>query len=134
MATRSRIAVELNDGTVKSVYCHWDGYPAGVGNDLLNRDFRSADEVEEFLNEGSRSSVDEAYYDKYGKSRGEERETPTVHKDVDTYLTKVFEDDAWEEYAYLYNKDGDWTVTHYSGSIKNEKVIDIINSVTINRR
>ena len=30
MATRSRIAIELSDGTVKSVYCHWDGYPDGT--------------------------------------------------------------------------------------------------------
>jgi hypothetical protein len=126
MSTRSRIAVELNDGTVKSVYCHWDGYPAGVGNDLLNRDFRSAGEVEDFLNEGSRSTVDEAYYDRYGESRGEKRETPTVHKDADTYLDEAFD---WEEYAYLYNKDGEWTVTHYSGRIKNEKVIDILEEV-----
>ena len=26
MATRSRIAIENQDGTVKSIYCHWDGY------------------------------------------------------------------------------------------------------------
>ena len=129
MSTRSRIAVELNDGTVKSVYCHWDGYPAGVGNDLLNRDFGSADEVEDFINEGNRSTVDEAYYDRYGKSRGEERETPTIHQDADTYLSTVFKNDAWEEYAYLYNKDGEWTVTHYSGRIENEKVIDILEEV-----
>ena len=126
MATRSRIAVELNDGTVKSVYCHWDGYPEGVGKDLLNKGFESADEVEEFLNEGSRSTVDEAYYDRYGKSRGEERETPTVHKDADTYFKEAFD---WEEYAYLYNKDGEWTVTHYSGSIRDEKLEDILEEV-----
>ena len=27
MATRSRIAKQNPDGTIKSVYCHWDGYP-----------------------------------------------------------------------------------------------------------
>lgn len=118
MSTRSRIAVELNDGTVKSVYCHWDGYPAGVGNDLLNRDFGSTDEVEDFLDEGNRSTVDESYYD-----RGEEKDNPIVHKNVETYLDEAFD---WEEYAYLYNKDGEWTVTHFTGRIKNEKVIDIL--------
>ncbi len=37
MSTRSRIAVlQENDGSVKSVYCHWDGYLSGVGVTLLN--------------------------------------------------------------------------------------------------
>ena len=122
MSTRSRIAVELKDGTVKSVYCHWDGYPSGVGNDLLNRNFTSTEEVEEFLDEGSRSTVDEAYYDKYGESRGEKREVPTVHKDIDTYVDEAFD---WEEYAYLYTKDGDWVVRSYNGH-QFEKVSDIV--------
>jgi hypothetical protein len=26
MATRSRIAIENQDGTVTSIYCHFDGY------------------------------------------------------------------------------------------------------------
>ncbi len=38
MSTRSRIAVlQENDGSVKSVYCHWDGYVSGVGETLLNQ-------------------------------------------------------------------------------------------------
>ena len=36
MATRSLIAVQNADGTFLSIYCHWDGYPSGVGKDLLN--------------------------------------------------------------------------------------------------
>ena len=122
MSTRSRIAVELNDGTVKSVYCHWDGYPSGVGNDLLNQEFTSPNEVEEFLNEGSRSTVDEAYYEKYGKSRGEKREVPTVHTDADTYWEEAYD---WEEYAYLYNKDGDWVVKSNQG-YQPKKVLDVL--------
>lgn len=31
MATRSRIGIENQDGTVTSVYCHWDGYPENNG-------------------------------------------------------------------------------------------------------
>ena len=31
MATNSRISFERPDGTVRSIYCHWDGYPEGVG-------------------------------------------------------------------------------------------------------
>ena len=105
MATRSRIAVELSDGTVKSVYCHWDGYPDGVGQDLLNRGFYSTNQVEDFIDEGSRSTVDESYHEKYGESRGEDFIHPTVHESVDDYF-----DSDIEEYGYLYNQDGEWIV------------------------
>lgn len=114
MATRSRIAVELNDGTVKSVYCHWDGYPDGVGQDLLNRNFNSTSEVEDFIDEGSRSTVHESYYEKYGESRGEELEEPDVHKSVDDYYSGDI-----EEYGYLFTKDGEWHVKSAYGRINN---------------
>ena len=26
MATRSTISIQKKDGTIRSVYCHWDGY------------------------------------------------------------------------------------------------------------
>lgn len=35
MSTRSTISVVLNDGTVRSIYCHFDGYLEGVGAQLL---------------------------------------------------------------------------------------------------
>jgi hypothetical protein len=35
MGTRSRIGLEDPEtGTVRSIYCHWDGYPEGVGQRL----------------------------------------------------------------------------------------------------
>jgi hypothetical protein len=36
MSTCSLIAVQNADGTFLSIYCHWDGYPSGVGQDLLD--------------------------------------------------------------------------------------------------
>ena len=35
MATRSRIGVMLDDGSIKQVYCHFDGYVEGVGLTLI---------------------------------------------------------------------------------------------------
>jgi len=112
MATRSRIAVELQDGTVKSVYCHWDGDPSGVGQDLLNRGFSSTREVEEFIDEGNRSTVFESYYEK-----GEKLEEPEVHASVDEY----FNGDI-EEYGYLYTEQEDWVVKAAYG---NGEVMDL---------
>lgn len=36
MSTRCYIGRLLSDGSVHSVYCHYDGYPTGVGRVLLN--------------------------------------------------------------------------------------------------
>ena len=100
MATRSRIAVELLDGTVKSVYCHNDGYPEGVGQDLLNRNFSSTQEVEDFIDEGDRSTVDLSY----GEWRGEDC-PPKHHESVSNF----FNGDI-EEYGYLFTQEGQWLV------------------------
>jgi len=35
MATRSTIGYVTEDGKVRGTYCHFDGYPAGVGRELL---------------------------------------------------------------------------------------------------
>jgi hypothetical protein len=100
MATRSRIAVELPDGKVKSVYCQWDGYPNGVGKDLLKRGFNSTREVEEFIDEGDRSTVDLSY----NEWRGEDC-PPLEHNSAEEF----FKSDI-EEYGYLYTIKGEWIV------------------------
>lgn len=35
MSTNSMIGYQRKDGKVRAVYCHWDGYPLGVGTTLL---------------------------------------------------------------------------------------------------
>ena len=107
MATRSRIGVELEDGIVKSVYCHWDGYPTGVGRDLLNRGFENLDQVEMFINEGSRSTVDVSYHAWRGEDIVVKESASREH-----YFNKIDED-----YAYLYTLEGNWIVKPYSGRV-----------------
>jgi hypothetical protein len=34
MSTRSRIAIENQNGSVTSIYCHFDGYISGVGKTI----------------------------------------------------------------------------------------------------
>ena len=36
MATRARIGIQLEDGTIKTAYQHWDGYPGGLGYTLID--------------------------------------------------------------------------------------------------
>lgn len=52
MATRSNIGILNEDGTVTAIYCHWDGYPEGVGLTLVNH-YQDEDRVRELLSLGS---------------------------------------------------------------------------------
>jgi hypothetical protein len=56
MATRSRIGIVNEDGTVSSVYCHWDGYPSGNGK-LLVTHYTDRDKVKALIELGSISSL-----------------------------------------------------------------------------
>ena len=56
MATRSRIAIENQDGTVLSIYCHWDGYPSHHGPILLEN-YTTQEKVESLIALGSISSL-----------------------------------------------------------------------------
>jgi len=56
MATRSRIGIENEDGTVSSIYCHWDGYPTGNGRMLVEY-YSDREKVKELIALGSISSL-----------------------------------------------------------------------------
>lgn len=102
MATRSRIAVEVLEGKVKSVYCHYDGYYEGVGAGLMEMfpDGTQSEQVEDFINEGDRSTLDTSYKE----WRGEDCPFDEVES-----VSAFFEGDI-EEYGYLYTAEGQWLV------------------------
>ena len=54
MATRSRIGLMLEDGTIKHSYCHFDGYPDGVGS-ILVQNYNTRDKIKELLSFGDMS-------------------------------------------------------------------------------
>lgn len=102
MATRSRIAVELEKGEVISVYCHNDGYVSGVGEQLM-RSFPNGTDpsvVAGFVKEGDRSTLSLSY-----KEWRDEKCPPKKHKSVPDF----FNGDI-EEYGYLYTAEGEWLV------------------------
>ena len=51
MATRSRIGIINADKTVSSIYCHYDGYPQGVGQTLLDH-FKTKHQVQKLVDLG----------------------------------------------------------------------------------
>ena len=54
MATRSRIGIELKDGSILSAYHHWDGYPQWLGR-ILNTHYNTREQAAELIDGGDMS-------------------------------------------------------------------------------
>jgi len=113
MATRSRIGVQLKDGSVLSVYCHWDGYPEWNGKKLKEH-FNSYEQAAELIDGGDISSLwtDKDWEQKemqsrtlYYAERGEEDTEPNLDNSFQAFISGV--NDSWADYAYLFT-DGEW--------------------------
>lgn len=118
MSTRSGIGIEREDGSVVGVYCHYDGYPEGVGR-ILDEHYRDRRKVEELVGLGSVSSLEREIGERhpfnerpadqttfYGRDRGE---TGTEPKTFDTrYAFRVSLKSSGAEYLYLFTLAGDW--------------------------
>jgi hypothetical protein len=124
MATRSRIAVELEKGRVISVYCHNDGYISHVGKRLMEKFPNGTDpnEVEDFINEGDRSTVDLSY-----KALRDENCPPQNSESVSSF----FNGDI-EEYGYLYTAEGEWIVKKEYSNEKDPVALAYVLSGTVN--
>lgn len=113
MATRSRVGLELSDGSILSIYSHWDGYPEWAGR-ILKTHYNTQEKVSSLIDGGDvsclwtneRWSNDllDRHREKYGPNyysyRGEDC-PPRLDKNLEEYL------ESGEEYAYLY-KNGEW--------------------------
>jgi hypothetical protein len=110
MATRSRIGLELVDGSILSAYAHWDGYPEWMGR-ILRTHYNTKDKVAELIDGGDMSSpwtnagwnnetVDQGplYYSQRGDNC-----PPRLDADLCEYLLP----DNSEEFAYLF-RNGEW--------------------------
>jgi len=109
MATRSRIGIELSDGSVLSAYHHWDGYPEWLGR-ILKTHYNSKEFAAELIDGGDMSScwtdsrwddsADGKYGPEYYSQRGEDS-PPRLDADLNEYLCNG------EEYWYLFT-EGEW--------------------------
>jgi len=127
MATRSRIGIELKDGSVLSVYCHWDGYPEYNGV-KLQKHFNTRDKAAELIDGGDISALytnvgwnNETLPESgplYYSSRGEENRGPRHDATRLEYLTNN------EEYAYLFAND-EWLCWTFNDDTQIAKFISI---------
>jgi hypothetical protein len=120
MATRSTIAVQLADGQVRQVYCHWDGY-LGWNGQLLEQHYNTQEAAEAITELGDISALrkqitptgDAHTFDTpeenttifYGRDRGESRTEPRVFADMKDYVANC----QREEYDYVF-VEGVWYV------------------------
>jgi hypothetical protein len=105
MATRSLIAIENPDGTYDAVYCHFDGYPEGVGRKLEDH-YTDPEKIRALISRGSMSmlspELDKCEF--YTKS-GEELKNwcGMPHRKLQKAAKNT-----WCEYIYRF-VDGKWT-------------------------
>lgn len=112
MGTRSYIGREYGDGSVRAVYCHWDGYPAQTGRLLVK--YWDAEGLECLLDEGDMSSLGKELGTKhdfnnspadvcnfYGRDRGEKGTEAKVHGGFEEFLRSA--GGCGAEYAYLHD-------------------------------
>ena len=121
MGTRSRIAIETPQG-ITSIYCHWDGYPAGVGT-TLQAHYDTPAKINRLMKLGDLSALGAVIGKKidfdstpeqrggqclaYRRDRGEKDVSAQFHADLASY-TK-YADEQWAEYIYLFS-GGKWDV------------------------
>ncbi len=112
MATRARIGIELKNGSVLSVYHHYDGYPEWLGR-MLKTHYNTRSLAAELIDGGDMSccwtddrwddtGVKGVYGPQYYSQRGEDC-PPRMNKNLGEYLTQ----DA-EEFAYVYTQSEGW--------------------------
>jgi hypothetical protein len=127
MATRSRIGLELADGSILSAYAHWDGYPEWMGR-ILRTHYNTKEKVAELIDGGDMSSpwtnagwnnetVDQGplYYSQRGDNC-----PPRLDADLCEYLLP----DNSEEFAYVF-RNGEW-VCYNMNQFDNTKLPEIV--------
>jgi hypothetical protein len=107
MATRSVIGMRTEDGRIRAVYCHWDGYIEGVGA-ILHTFYKDANKITALLNRGGFSSLEPAIDDIefYASKEG------NLGNEAVTFSTASDMIENWYgcEYFYVF-ENGQWTVS-----------------------
>ena len=110
MSTRSRIGILFEDGSIRSVYHHWDGQPEALGSKLV-KDFATEEKVAELIEGGdisscmSRTTWDGTFTTEeivlYYKDRGDLDCGPLPSEDDPDYFRLTRNCDG--EFAYLFD-------------------------------
>ena len=114
MATRARIGLKLEDGSIISAYHHWDGYPEWLGV-TLKEHYNTKEDIAKLIDGGNMSSCysDNEYdYEKQEFVKqdpkpnyyGGDSERPRLSRNFTQF---AFDSKSGEEYLYLF-VDNEW--------------------------
>ena len=124
MATRSRIGLMLEDGSIKHSYCHFDGYPKGVGHTLVEN-YSDIDRAKELLSFGDMSYLSPKVTPEgehsfnnpekdvtvfYGRDRGES-DVDSAITSMDEYHSVMYS--SCIDYLYLFSGGHWWVYDNY---------------------
>jgi len=103
MSTRSRIAIEKQDGTVESIYCHFDGYLSNNG-EILQNHYSTKEKMKKLIELGDISSLGDTPEETvaYHRDRGEDLNI-TSYPDVATLFDNGYNSSV--EYVYCLTKE-----------------------------
>lgn len=117
MGTRSFIGRRYDDGSIRAVYCHWDGYPSNNGK-ILTESWNDPQDLECLLDLGDLSSLGSTLGTKhdfnerpqnactfYSRDRGEGGTEAKTYGSEEAFHKGA--SDSWAEYAYLLD-GGKW--------------------------
>lgn len=127
MATRSLIGIKL-DNIVKTIYCHWDGYPTHNGK-LLVDNYTTPAAILELMGLGDLSSLAETP-DQCKAYHRDRKEPWGMVEPRDMMAGTIVEDavkDYGVDYVYMYNENCEWDCFKSDGT-----PVEILSEITLN--
>ncbi|MDR2568339.1 MAG: hypothetical protein LBC44_03415, partial [Mycoplasmataceae bacterium] len=130
MAVRSSISVRQKDGTIKNIYCHWDGYILGGVGEKLLKFYNTEELANKLVDLGGISELGETLeIGEYSETEENPKTTKIFSKGespCEVWLN--LEQARWhngQEYNYLW-EGGEWSVRQYewNGKVKENSVKD----------
>ena len=107
MATRSTIAMKTDEGRIRSIYCHWDGY-VGYNGKMLDGEYKTTDKVKQLIDLGDISSLRKDIGEKHPFDRNHNEPELEMYED----WTTAYHRDRGEEWARVapssYDTVGEW--------------------------
>ncbi len=125
MSTNCTVAIKNEDGSVTSIYGHWDGYLNGVGSELL-KNYTTENDIKELIMLGDCSTICDSV-EAYHRDKGEDWENvqPKVFEDYEQML-----DTNSQEYNYIFENNQWYVIEGYD---ENGKLQDLEEAIANDR-